>query len=85
MLDYARRYQEHAFRRRCWPEKARQFYLDDKQCPLSYEPSGEDFLSPCLGEADAMRRVLPPAEFAAWLRSSCPRFPTRERVIGYAQ
>jgi DUF2891 family protein len=53
--------------------KARQFYLNDKQCPLSYEPSGEDFLSPCLGEADAMRRVLPPAEFAAWLRSFLPQ------------
>ena len=26
---------------------------------MAYEPSGEDFLSPCLAEADAMRRVLP--------------------------
>ncbi len=39
--------------------KARQFYVGDKNCPLAYEPSGEDFLSPCLGEADLMRRVLP--------------------------
>ena len=27
-------------------------------CPLAYEPSGQDFLSPCLAEADFMRRVL---------------------------
>ena len=35
-------------------------YMKDKACPLDYEPSGQDFLSPCLGEADLMRRVLPP-------------------------
>jgi hypothetical protein len=32
-------------------------------CPLGYEPSGHDFLSPCLAEADLMRRVLPPEQF----------------------
>jgi Protein of unknown function (DUF2891) len=53
--------------------KARQFYLGDKDCPLAYEPSGEDFLSPCLGEADLMRRVLPGPEFAGWLRAFLPQ------------
>src|SRR6202158_5355578 len=53
--------------------KARQFYLGDKDCPLAYEPSGEDFLSPCLGEADLMRRVLPGPEFARWLRTFLPQ------------
>ena len=53
--------------------KARQFYLGDKNCPLAYEPSGEDFLSPCLGEADLMRRVLPSGEFARWLRAFLPQ------------
>lgn len=43
------------------------FYYDDKNCPLNYEPSGSDFLSPCLAEADLMRRVLTPNEFAQWL------------------
>jgi hypothetical protein len=56
-------------------ERARAFYGDDRDCPLRYEPSGEDFLSPCLGEADLMRRVLPPAEFAAWLKAFLPRLP----------
>lgn len=55
--------------------KAKGFYLKDKNCPLAYEPSGEDFLSPCLAEADAMRRVLAPAEFAAWLRHFFPTLP----------
>jgi hypothetical protein len=42
---------------------------------LSYEPSGEDFLSPCLAEADMMRRVLPGADFAGWLRTFLPQIP----------
>ncbi|MCU1306600.1 MAG: hypothetical protein JWN45_1295 [Acidobacteriaceae bacterium] len=58
--------------------KARQFYLNDANCPLAYEPSGEDFLSPCIAEADVMRRVLPPAEFAAWLTKFLPQIPTTE-------
>src|SRR3984885_850783 len=56
--------------------KAKQFYLGDKNCPLAYEPSGEDFLSPCLGEADLMRRVLPSQEFARWLRTFMPQIST---------
>jgi len=53
--------------------RAKQYYLSDKNCPLVYEPSGEDFLSPCLGEADLMRRVLPSQEFARWLRIFMPQ------------
>ena len=55
--------------------KAREFYLVDTACPLAYEPSGEDFLSPCLAEADLMRRVLKPADFAIWLRDFLPMLP----------
>ena len=55
--------------------KARQFYLGDQNCPLAYEPSGEDFLSPCLGEADLMRRVLPRGDFARWLQTFMPQIP----------
>ncbi|MCU0976082.1 MAG: DUF2891 domain-containing protein [Steroidobacteraceae bacterium] len=52
--------------------KALQFYLADRACPIAYEPSGEDFLSPCLAEADLMRRVLPRAEFSDWLAAFLP-------------
>jgi hypothetical protein len=55
--------------------KVREFHLKDRDCPLAYEPSGQDFLSPCIAEADLMRRVLPPAEFAAWLTGFLPRLP----------
>ena len=52
--------------------KAVQFYLADRGCPLAYEPSGEDFLSPCLAEADVMRRVLPQPEYGRWLAGFLP-------------
>lgn len=51
------------------------FYRSDRNCPLEYEPSGEDFLSPCLAEADMMRRVLEPQEFAKWLDAFLPQIP----------
>jgi hypothetical protein len=55
--------------------RSRDFYAADRDCPLSYEPSGEDFLSPCLGEADLMRRVLEPTEYASWLDGFLPGLP----------
>jgi len=76
MLDYARGNGDEKFAELV-VSKAKQFYLGDKSCPLAYEPSGEDFLSPCLGEADMMRRVLPSQEYARWLRVFLPQISTR--------
>jgi len=56
------------------------FYADDRDCPLRFEPSGEDFLSPCLGEADFMRRVLPPPAFARWLSRFLAMIPHDART-----
>jgi len=53
-------------------ERARAYYLRDSGCPGDWEPDGDDFLSPCLQEADLMRRVLPPAEFGKWFQSFLP-------------
>ncbi len=55
--------------------RSRAFFSGDRNCPLAYEPSGEDFLSPCLAEADVMRRVLPPKDFATWLAQFLPQIP----------
>jgi hypothetical protein len=55
--------------------RTRALYFADRDCPIDYEPSGQDFLSPCLAEADLMRRVLGKAEFAAWLGAFLPRIP----------
>ena len=75
MLDYARTVGDESFAKLV-SNSARKFFLIDKNCPLAYEPSGEDFLSPCLGEADVMRRVLSQKEFASWLKEFLPQIPT---------
>jgi hypothetical protein len=51
---------------------AKEKYQSDRDYPARYEPSGEDFFSPALNEADLMRRVLPPDEFADWLEAFLP-------------
>ncbi|HET7202020.1 MAG TPA: DUF2891 domain-containing protein [Steroidobacteraceae bacterium] len=55
------------------------FYGDDVDCPIEYEPSGEDFLSPCLAEADLMRRVLAPRDYGQWLHAFLPSIPLSAR------
>jgi hypothetical protein len=74
MFDYARTVRNDTFAKLI-RDSAKKFFLGDKNCPLNYEPSGEDFLSPSLGEADLMRRVLPQKEFATWLKSFMPQIP----------
>jgi Protein of unknown function (DUF2891) len=74
VLDYAQGKNDKSLAKLA-ADSARKFYLTDKNCPLAYEPSGEDFLSPCLGEADVMRRVLSQAEFAKWLTQFLPQIP----------
>jgi hypothetical protein len=49
------------------------FYGNDRSAPIEYEPSGHDFLSPALAEADLLRRVMPPKEFASWLDTFLPQ------------
>lgn len=55
--------------------RIRDLYAKDRACPLAYEPSGQDFLSPCLAEADLLRRILDPPAFSAWLRRFMPEIP----------
>jgi len=61
-------------------QRARLYYLSDRDCALRYEPSGEDFLSPCIAEADFMRRMLPQAEYADWLARFLPGIPRDGRA-----
>src|SRR5690606_29984457 len=57
--------------------RARDFYLQDADCPITWEPGGFDFLSPCLEEADIMRRVLRKEEFGHWLRKFLPQLKNK--------
>jgi hypothetical protein len=76
VLDWARRAGDDAMVK-LLTERVETFYGKDLRGPLSYEPSGQDFLSPCLAEADLMRRVLPPARFATWLSGFLPEIPSK--------
>jgi hypothetical protein len=78
ILDYARSTKNDSLVRLV-TDSARKFFFSDKNCPLNYEPSGEDFLSPCLAEADVMRRVLSQEEFAKWLKEFLPQIPATPR------
>lgn len=51
---------------------ALRWFADDAGGPAGWEPSGFDFLSPTLVEAELMSRIVPPAEFAAWLDRYLP-------------
>lgn len=61
-------------------DAARRFYAADRACPLNFEPSGEDFLSPCLAEADFMRRVMDRSAYARWLTAFLPGIPQRRGI-----
>jgi len=74
ILDWSRTAGDEA-KRELLVRRIGELYLGDVDCPLGYEPSGQDFLSPCLAEADLVRRVLAPAEFAEWLTEFLPRIP----------
>ena len=54
-------------------KRAKEFYLNDAACPISWEPSGYDFLSPCLQEMDIMRKVLTHEEFKNWSQEFLPQ------------
>ena len=53
-------------------EKSLAYFSADRQYPVNYEPSGEDFFSAALAEADLMRRVLPPPAYSDWLDGLFP-------------
>ena len=71
-LDYAKKYSPEL--ELIIIEKAKEYYLNDKGCPITWEPGGFDFLSPCLQEAALMLKVLPKPEFEIWLDNFLPNF-----------
>jgi Protein of unknown function (DUF2891) len=60
-------------------DAAQRFYALDRNCPIAYEPSGHDFLSPCLAEADFLRRVWSRKQFSRWLTGALPDIPRDAR------
>ena len=56
-------------------------FLKDKNCPINYEPSGTDFLSPCLAEASLMSSILNKQQFNDWFYKFIPLLKKKALVI----
>ena len=74
-LDYAREV-NHKELEDIIVARAKDYFFNDENCPASWEPGGSDFLSPCLQEADLMRRVLPANQFQDWFHKFLPELPS---------
>jgi len=57
----------------CIKLNAKRMYILDKNCPFLWEPSGTDFLSPCIEEIAIMQRILPRKEFISWMKNFAPQ------------
>lgn len=79
-LDYARAVKNEKLEKLI-QDRSMDYYLDDIDYPFIYEPSGEDFFSGGLNEADLMRRVLKPKRFARWLKKFCPQMAQEKKFI----
>ncbi|SLJ86111.1 Protein of unknown function [Salegentibacter salarius] len=69
---------EHTELKELISKRAKDFYLKDDDCPLTWEPSGFDFLSPCLEEVSIMSRVLPKNAFEMWLEDFLPQLKSED-------
>jgi len=54
-------------------DNAIRLFQNDKNCPFNWEPSGTDFLSPCMEELAIMQRVLLEKEFLIWVTNFAPK------------
>jgi hypothetical protein len=59
-------------------ERALAWFQADKDCPLTWEPSGFDFLSPCFQELDIMRKIMTPSDFQNWLSKFMPQLVNKD-------
>jgi len=73
-LDYARMV-GHAELESLLVRRSLDYFARDENIPAAYEPSGADFLSPSLIEADLMTRVLLSNDFADWFHRFLPDLP----------
>jgi len=62
-------------------EKSLEFFLEDEDAPLEYEPIGWDFLSPTLVEADLMRRIVDEDEFLGWVKKFLPDLDNSASIL----
>lgn len=61
--------------------RALYFFKNDNMCPIGWEPSGSDFLSPCLEEAALMKRLLPVEDFKVWIEAFLPQLKDKNYAL----
>ena len=71
-IDYARSVQDKSFEE-VIIKNANRLYAKDVKCNISFEPSGSDFLSPCLEEALIMSKIEQKQEYKEWLKDFLPQ------------
>ncbi len=71
-LEYANK-AKHSKLKKLITSRAKDYYLNDTDCPANWEPSGEDFLSACLEEAKLMSMVLDQEPFEKWFKKFLPK------------
>jgi len=77
MLDFARAVKDEKFMNAV-VTAAKKHFSADKDCPTAYEPSGSDFFSPCLTEAELMSKVLSQSDFVKWFNAFMPAVHSAE-------
>lgn len=65
-------------------KRSRDYFLNDDDCPIEWEPSGFDFLSPCFSEIDIMRRVLAKNAFRLWMEDFMPQLKNKDFTLEVA-
>jgi len=78
-IDYTRAADDQELKLFCTSRMA-YWFGHDANYSAQWEPSGEDFLSPALTEAEVMASVLPPENFSRWLGRFLPNLHTGEPV-----
>ena len=78
-LDYTRAADDQELKLFCTSRMAF-WFGHDANYSAQWEPSGEDFLSPALTEAEVMAAVLAPENFSRWLGRFLPNLHTGEPV-----
>ncbi|AXT55858.1 DUF2891 domain-containing protein [Aquimarina sp. AD1] len=79
-LDYANTF-DNTKLKNVIASRAKDFYTKDANCPIGWEPSGYDFLSPCLEEVDLMRKVLDKPSFDKWVDDFMPQLKKPDFAI----
>lgn len=84
MYEYANAIEDEKFLNQIQSAAIR-FYNADKNCPLDWEPSGYDFLSPCLEEAVLMQKILNEKAFDQWIHQFLPELDSKNFTLDVAK